>query len=398
MIASTILPSRYVRGALLVFLLCLTTLASNAQQDPDEHECERGREFPSLQRTDVAPGQNSDVHSVTYVEASPVDVMYELPCDDVRYVTDVRGWDFGGKYVASTPKSSGAGNSANEQSGAASVGYHAELGATARYLHYNGKPFYGLDQRAFGMDFTYNFHPVIHDMEHTTQVSKALQPKGFISVDFVIGPTYKKGPDLYTGRLLGAGLVSEAIAIGGGILFESLSFSWTDSYFGGLTYTNNDIAYGALIDIFASDAIVLREIVATGTIKTEIEGYPRERMEESWSTLRLEHYMGVRTGRTSGYRHELSYTSVADDFERIIFNHYFEIAFSGTVALEAQLRYQALISADERAETDVSTGVGLGVNLTFDTRMVLQIVPMYTVNSANSIYMPSILARLGMRF
>lgn len=388
MIASTTLPSPYVRGALLVFLLCLTTLASNAQHGPDEHDGEVGRECPSSQRTDVAPVQNGDVRAETYVAARPGDAMYTLPCDDVRYLTDVRGWDFG----------SGAGNRANEQMGAASAGYHAEVGATARYLHYNGKPFYGLDQRAYGMDFTYNFHPVIHDIEHPTQVSKALQPKGFISVDFVIGPTYKKGPDIYTGRLLGAGLVSEAIAIGGGILFESLSFSWTDSYFGGLTYTNNDIAYGALIDIFASDAIVLREIVATGTIKTEIEGYPLENMEESWSTLRLEHYMGVRAGQTSGYRHELSYTSVADNFERIIFNHYFEIAFSGTVALEAQLRYQALISADEHAETDVSTGVGLGVNVTFDTRMVLQIVPMYTVNSANSIYMPSILARLGMRF
>lgn len=110
-----------------------------------------------------------------------------------------------------------------------------DFGVTTQYYHQlsgDGTFHYTPD-----FSLSYYFNKLSHDNEHRTGASKRVIPSSFLTMNIELGPYYSNSPGQFALRLNGAGLVSDMVAIGGGIIYHTINVE-ASAYQSGYTVTD----------------------------------------------------------------------------------------------------------------------------------------------------------------
>lgn len=269
--------------------------------------------------------------------------------------------------------------------------FNAEIGLSGLYSHHMDYTGDAANQIAIGGDFVYSFHQLVHNNDFRTRASKVVVPKGFIAAQGQSGPTYKTGPDHLSFRVSAAGLVTKTIAIGGAMLLDQVDYKLVSTPF-----SLDEKAFAGFIDIYASRKVMLRELIAFGSLEYSTETNPSG-SRNSMGTTRFEHTLAAVGNEGFGYVHEFHYINIERSYSLVNFNQYFEFASSPEFSIEPQLRIEALIP--QGSGSYYRLGLGVGFNVYFTPKAVLRFVPLYErAMETNGLATLSLQARLGIRF
>ncbi len=193
-------------------------------------------------------------------------------------------------------------------------------------------------QNEAGFSAIYNFNSLVHDNTHRSMASKAVIPTSWVGASLNYGPLYNNSDSPYLFRVFGAGLVSDNIGIGGGIIYHN---SAADKH----PVTNR--AFAALVDIFTSTDVHLREVLAFGTIDAD-------NISDSYSTIRFEHYLQLAATQLFSYSHELFYYTIGygdsdTEYWKLTFNHIFEFSTSREFTIAPVIKTEGEFFANDEA-------------------------------------------------
>ena len=206
-----------------------------------------------------------------------------------------------------------------------------------------------------------------------------------------IGPQYKDGPDVFSTRIMGAGVVTNRFGIGG--VFDLRESSYKSPGVLHVETTDRIYRYGVFGEIYASPTVLLRELIALGAWQHLEDDREVGRLD----VLQYEHHLAVTDGDGFGYTHDLIVQSLEDSYRIITFNQYFEAAMSLQFSIVPQLLLQTWIP--EKGSARWEGGVGLGFQVHFTPRVLAQLVPVYSIDLKNEENdMLSAQLRVGARF
>lgn len=253
--------------------------------------------------------------------------------------------------------------------------YNAEAGAYGLYVRYPGVDADRGTATGYGMDFTWSFMPLRHDLPHRTVAAKEVVEKHWVGVSGQIGPQYSDGPETFAVRVMGAGLVTDRFGIGG--VFSLQEISWMTANLPSVEAANRSTLFGVFGDIYASPTVLLRELISFGSHTSLLDG----REIRSLDILQYEHHLAITDRDGFGYTHDLIVYSLEDSHRLVTFNQYFEAAMSLRFSIVPQLLLQAYIP--DKGSASWEGGAGLGFQVHFTPRVLAQLVPVYSIDLKN---------------
>jgi hypothetical protein len=254
--------------------------------------------------------------------------------------------------------------------------YNGEAGAYGLYIRYPGVDADRGKVFGYGMDFTWSFMPLRHDLPHRTAAAKEVVEKHWMSASGQIGPQYSDGPETFAVRVMGAGLVTDRFGIGG--VFSLQEVSWMTANLPSVEAMNRSTLFGVFGDIYASPTVLLRELISYGSYTQLYDG---RQIGGSLDILQYEHHLAITDGDGFGYIHDLIVYALDGSHRLVTFNQYFEAAMSMQFSIVPQLLLRTYIP--DRGSALWEGGVGLGFQLHFTPRVLAQLVPVYSIDLKN---------------
>ncbi len=268
--------------------------------------------------------------------------------------------------------------------------YNSEAGVYGTYLSFPGVSAKSGELMGYGLDFTHSFLPLVHDAAHRTAAAKNVIPKSWMRVTGQLGPTYSDGPDIFSTRIAGAGLVLPKFAVGGAFTLSGTSI---EPPLSSDKRKTRDYVAGVFIDVYAAPTVLLREFIGMGNYS-----YDRNDVNVvSRSILQYEHHLVVAIDEGFGYEHELLVRGLEDSHRQINFNNYFEAALSTQFAILPLLQLEAIVP--ETGQASWLGGVGFGFQVHFTPRVLAQLIPAYSIDLKHSENdQVNVVARVAARF
>ncbi len=207
------------------------------------------------------------------------------------------------------------------------------------------------------LGYEHTFTPLVHDDEHRTAASRFVIPTSYISVGMTSGPLGPNTDAKSTEQLFGGFLVTPRLAVGAGVL-HAVEHRKRTVLFRYIPEIIEQYAFAGRVDIFTSECVRLREIVAVGTVK-QLRDWGVIVDVDNWFLFRAEHRLDYAIDREQAYVHEVGFQYVEERGSILRVDNSYEYAFSQHLSIAPKLLLRFRFPYGGKMTTIVGAALGL---------------------------------------